>query len=1215
MNVRAKTKRRVLILLSGATLLGGLAGGGYAYRKHRIKAGFIAAKERGLVLLSQGKYVEAVDAMAPYVKRFDDADVIYQFVQAKKHTPADEGRGKIVRDQLRRFATLRPERVDVWRELSDIYYADRYVVESLDAAQEVLKREPNDLAMLRRQVEANVRLGRTKPALEAAERYHATHRDDGRGDLLLSFAYSRVRELTADQSEAAWSHVEKADPDGSIRGEVAPAGVTATTCTPQLAAVVLGLSASKRAMPDAETALAVARQLGEMGLAPEALGVLEQLDPKLRDERCRRELAAHLFQQNRFAEAEPLLAAMDPSPAASPESLELFGLRAVTLIRLDKRKEAAAAVDALTAVAGKDPAANAWLAVLRRTLDPRRPPGETVDAVRAALSAKVGLGAYPLAALGDAYAELGQRDLAVDAYGRAAAFNLWATPRLKLSRLLAAANQSEPAFAAARDAYRLSRTPDAEANLLAVWARKAGPDLARDAELAKFVAGLQARQPGEERSLALHVAILAASDRADDARSAIRAALKRPAPPSPATLMNLANLSRQHKLGVEDEVESALAASTGSMTPDVALARALRLHRDGKTSDGAKLIESAAAGRADAPEWRVAAAQYVERTGDARAAAAAWAAIADDPKLAADAGVLRLVASMPSLRTDPALLDRTVGRVAATGDVRSVYGLADLFVLTGRPDDAARTLAALDAMPSPTPGEKDFWRGEYESRYGKAERALSFYRAAAELRPRDVQAQTALIVQCLRLGQVSGAVAAADAAAKANPDHAPFALFRKQADALAVVKDHRAVLAVAEAIVASPRHAPGAAEALKVVSDGLGRKAATSAIVDRLRPVADQWPQHFALQRLTVNMYLVVHRTGDALAVARRAMQSFPNAPEAAELAATTALHARDFPSAIAAAERWRAQAPSAALPADLLICDARIELGEFDAAWKRVEPYFAEARAKPDQYAPVIRVRAALLCRTGKASEAAELLRPLLPKQETWRASMRDLAVRLPDAATAARWLGDVLAATPEGAAKERAMLASTWFDFAVTRKDDAQKKAARAILDALAERHPREPLVHFARALADAHDGNVAAAQAGYRKVLELDADHRLALNNLAMSLADHKGDRDEALRLAEKVVSLDPNVAPFRDTLACVLAARGDHAGAAAELARAIALDPGNPMWSIHQAEICHAAGDVPSALKALEAVDRMNKRRLDPALKDRYEKLKQKVAANN
>ena len=138
-----------------------------------------------------------------------------------------------------------------------------------------------------------------------------------------------------------------------------------------------------------------------------------------------------------------------------------------------------------------------------------------------------------------------------------------------------------------------------------------------------------------------------------------------------------------------------------------------------------------------------------------------------------------------------------------------------------------------------------------------------------------------------------------------------------------------------------------------------------------------------------------------------------------------------------------------------------------------------------------------------------------------------------------------------------------------------------------------------------ADAHE----AAIVMYRRILELQPAHVIALNNLAYSLAVRRNAPGEALPLAKMAAGIDPRSGTVLDTLAWVEHLLGNHAAAAALFERAVKLDPGRPEIRLHAATVFMALGKWDRADAELKAA-----LRLDPGLESRddFSQLRLRVA---
>ena len=83
----------------------------------------------------------------------------------------------------------------------------------------------------------------------------------------------------------------------------------------------------------------------------------------------------------------------------------------------------------------------------------------------------------------------------------------------------------------------------------------------------------------------------------------------------------------------------------------------------------------------------------------------------------------------------------------------------------------------------------------------------------------------------------------------------------------------------------------------------------------------------------------------------------------------------------------------------------------------------------------------------------------------------------------------------------------------------------------------------------------GNHPAALAAFLRVLEIEPNNALALNNVAYLLAETGGRGDEALKYAQKALELSPDNPDFRDTLGWVLYKKGIYDAAVTQLKSAV------------------------------------------------------------
>lgn len=111
---------------------------------------------------------------------------------------------------------------------------------------------------------------------------------------------------------------------------------------------------------------------------------------------------------------------------------------------------------------------------------------------------------------------------------------------------------------------------------------------------------------------------------------------------------------------------------------------------------------------------------------------------------------------------------------------------------------------------------------------------------------------------------------------------------------------------------------------------------------------------------------------------------------------------------------------------------------------------------------------------------------------------------------------------------------------------------------------------------------------AQAYYEKALKLEPDNWVIKNNLASVLADHGGDLDYALKLAQEAKEKKPDSLDVSDTLAWILVKKKQNYGTAIQLLReCVQKEPKNASFSYHLGVAYFDAGRKPEAAQLLHA----------------------------
>lgn len=132
-----------------------------------------------------------------------------------------------------------------------------------------------------------------------------------------------------------------------------------------------------------------------------------------------------------------------------------------------------------------------------------------------------------------------------------------------------------------------------------------------------------------------------------------------------------------------------------------------------------------------------------------------------------------------------------------------------------------------------------------------------------------------------------------------------------------------------------------------------------------------------------------------------------------------------------------------------------------------------------------------------------------------------------------------------------------------------------ARA-LDLLGEPAANHWVIYFSRGIANEREGNWPAAEADFRKALELQPDQPQVLNYLGYSYVEMEENLDEALSMIERAVAGQPNSGYITDSLGWVLYRMGRYDEAVGHMERAVELLPIDPIINDHLGDVYWAVG---------------------------------------
>ncbi|MCX8004987.1 MAG: PEP-CTERM system TPR-repeat protein PrsT [Burkholderiaceae bacterium] len=524
----------------------------------------------------------------------------------------------------------------------------------------------------------------------------------------------------------------------------------------------------------------------------------------------------------------------------------------------------------------------------------------------------------------------------------------------------------------------------------------------------------------------------------------------------------------------------------------------------------------------------------------------------------------------------------------ANGDLKQAAAYFERAAQTGGQAVTARTRLAQIALA----------RGDEALGLRELERA-------AALDPNQIQADVALVMSHLRRGDAGKAQKAARALIDKQPRNpVPHQLL----GAVLLAQKDRAGARVSfeRALEVAPNYLPAALSLAEL--DLADRKP--EAARKRFEALAAREPKN---ELVPLAQAEFERRAGaapkDVLALLQKAVAANPNAASARVALVDHHLRAKDPRSAVAAA-----QEAVAALPREPGVLEALARAHEAAGdANLAADALTRLAALQPGTADPLLKL-AALQVRSGQPERAIESLRraqkaapenrqvdrdlvALLLQQKRPEEALRqarDLQARAPKYAGGYVLEGDVHAAQRRLAEAERAYREALKLDangviaaklIAALGEAGKDKEADAFAARWLAER-PRDAAVRVYLADRALRQRDLKAAATHYAKVIELEPNNVVALNNLAW-ISGELGD-PKALGYAERAAKLAPQSAAVLDTLGMLLVKRGQTERGLQYLEQARRLAPARPDLQLNYARALIAAGRKEEARRELRSL---------------------------
>ena len=697
-------------------------------------------REAGLEAFRQGDDPAALAQLAPLINPdLEDPDVLYAVgVLHARRADNDQDHLLTAVTLLRKVVSLDPDHLEAHRRLLEIMvqHPTNVEPEMVRFAERLLRDDPDDPLALKALTVAYGRQQRLDDAVAAADRYLADQPLDvsmlrRRLDLLKAKGW-----LPDALMDEAWK-LREAHPDAS---EPLLAEAYVRLITDDSEASVGWLDRATRTLPpDREFVHQTVEIYDRNSRYDLTLQYLEKLhearDPHLPTD----ELARRRFEAGRFEEAAQLVAEMtDPS-------LALRTVQVLALLRSQQRPAADSVVQQLSADAraGDDPGAQAVADFLRLCVEEGVPAADIIAADQALREAGV-RNPYLDFVVGQAYVIQQQTDEAQTRFEKVLSVRpVWADPGLELAKIL---REKGDFGAAARYAFAASKRLPNSLNARVELAASLGgqPDQLTEAQinqLLNLIDSIQEAAPGEPRTLALRVEVLATHGDTADADATALAALQHDPPPTEKDLLQLITLAQRYDLPSRDPLRAAYAQRYGQ-TLRLTMQQANELLRD-RQPDAALAHFDAARPEVPSAEWDVNRALLLERANRAPEAREAWARVA--AAYPAEIQVQEALLQSAVTWSDPQLIQATIDRLQSSNGPQQNWRLAQARLWLASNQRSQRAQQTIDILEPVSPtAEIRYMQAAAHQELDQPDQAVRLLREALRLNPAYAAARLSL---------------------------------------------------------------------------------------------------------------------------------------------------------------------------------------------------------------------------------------------------------------------------------------------------------------------------------------------------------------------------------------------------------------------------------------------------------------------------------------
>jgi tetratricopeptide (TPR) repeat protein len=499
---------------------------------------------------------------------------------------------------------------------------------------------------------------------------------------------------------------------------------------------------------------------------------------------------------------------------------------------------------------------------------------------------------------------------------------------------------------------------------------------------------------------------------------------------------------------------------------------------------------------------------------------------------------------------------------------------ADLLASAGQMHKARQLLDRLHDLP---PGVADLIRADFALRHDSPtspDAALALFASATTADPSNANAWRARVAAELSVNRPADAVAVATEGAKPLPTDPVLAFFRDNGPAVESAAAEPAAGPILTAAVRDPSVIPAATEALTLMQPAVTGDQSLDWLAMKFTELAGKYPTFAPIDLYLIDVQQRAGRLDDAVGVATRAAQAFPDDP--AVLRAETDALFKDarWSEVISVAAKWKRQIAADGLAADLIAAEAMIESGRA----KEVAPLLGAYIEHPGGpgYVPAVAVVGRARVASGQ-TEPELGMTPLLQQGAAGRAAWMKFAVDLLPADEADAAIQRAVKSMPADDWAEHVTASEAWAKLAGRTGSQAYAAAAVLVLTPfLSGPNPPVPVL-LASASWSEKLGKAAAAESLYRRVLAIVPNQPDAGNNLAMILArsDRTGAALELIDAVIKAKAARPN-ADLYDTRAFVHLKAGRFDAAIADIDHALRMAPTRVSFRVRRVQILSAAG---------------------------------------